>query len=487
MPTGYFQVTSEEVAQATGIDSTVVRDFLDFFTTGFGQTDLGNGWPSVYEPFDRAPFLRLSNDLWLIHLGANSIFRFRAAIEEAIKRDQGLWRRYERHRSAYLERHAINMIKSTSPHANGWVHLEYTFGEGDGARNFDLDGLVLVDQTAFLVEAKAGAMTPAARRGSRSAIDQIKRLFDEAQQQTERAARYIRSSKEVRFRSSKGPIRIRSGDISRIYLISVTLDSLHAFTANKSWLSRSGIVKSGESAWSVCDLDLEVVTELVTGVGEFASFLDFRSTVHEVERVIVVDELDWFGLFLFSGAQPVRKLGPMAWGGVLFADFAMEIEDYYHSNYYRKMVLRSPSPKPRQRMPSTIALLIETLERNGPPGFIDAVVILLQMTRRERKSISKSIDQLWLLEKENKNLAFRVKLGSGSVLCYSRTRNLFKGYARAAKYSLRADWAVCILQTTRRGAVVHSERYPWREDASLEEFSRNFLMQVKSRRELLQI
>jgi hypothetical protein len=158
----------------------------------------------------------------------------------------------------------------------------------------------------------------------------------------------------------------------------------------------------------------------------------------------------------------------------------VEIEDYY----YGKMGWRSPSPKPRQRMPSTMALLIETLERNGPHGFIEAVLTLLQMTRREGKSISKAIEQLWLLEKENKNLAFRVKLGSGSVLCYSRSRNFFKGYAKAAKYSLRADWVVCILQTTKRGALVHSERYPWREDTSLEEFSRGLLMQVKSRYEL---
>jgi hypothetical protein len=83
--------------------------------------------------------------------------------------------------------------------------------------------------------------------------------------------------------------------------------------------------------------------------------------------------------------------------GVLFADFAVEIEDYY----YGKMGWRSPSPKPRQRMPSTMALLIETLERNGPHGFIEAVLTLLQMTRREGKSISKAIEQLWLLEKEN--------------------------------------------------------------------------------------
>ncbi|MGA2972602.1 MAG: hypothetical protein ABSE39_08285 [Candidatus Bathyarchaeia archaeon] len=470
-----FTVTCDEIALMTGLDHSVVRSFLDFFTTEFGQSDTGAGWPSVHETLERAPFLKLSSDLWLIHLGMNSIFRFRSAIEHAIEQDPVLWRRYQNHRSDYLERHAVSLIKSTSPHANGWIGLNYTFDDGDGTRDFELDGLVLVDQTAFLVEAKAGTMSPAARRGSKSAIDQVKRLVDEAQQQTARAARYIRSAEEVCFRGSKGAIRVRQRKLSRIYLISVTLDSLNAFTANKSWLTRSGIVKS-EPAWSVCDLDLQVVSELVSGVGEMVSFLDFRLAANNVDQFIVTEELDWLGLFFISGGQPLVPTN--TWGGVLLADFADSIRDYYTRNEPGL----PPRPKPRQVMPRTMAILMETLERNGPLGFIDAIAILLALTEQERKHFSKSVERLWRSGKKRENLAFRMRLETGSVLCYSTSREMFKDYAKVAKYSFNADLGLCILQTSKQAAQVFVERYPWREDASLKEFSRKFRErhQVKS-------
>ena len=76
------------------------------------------------------------------------------------------------------------MIRSLSKHACGWINLEYSFDDGEGARDYELDGLVLADHCAFLVEAKAGTMSAAARRGSRSAIDQLERLVDEAQEQS---------------------------------------------------------------------------------------------------------------------------------------------------------------------------------------------------------------------------------------------------------------------------------------------------------------
>ena len=477
-----FEVTSEEVAQVTGVDSAVVRRFLEFFTIGFGQSDPVDGWPSVPESLERAPFLRLSADLWLVHLGWYSIFKFRVAIEDALERNDGLWHRYERHRSKYLERRAVNMIKSVTPHANGWSRLEYTFDDGEGTRAYELDGLVLVDQTAFLVEAKAGTMTPAARRGSRSAIDQIRRFVDEAQEQTARAARYIRSSEEVCFRSSKEPIRLRGNNISRLYQISVTLDSLGTLTAHKSWLTKSGVIEINESAWSVCDLDLEVVTELMNGVGELVSYLDFRLAIQEDDRLMMMDELDWLGLFFLNAIRPIRRI-PSKWKGVLFADFARSIEEYY---YHSLGKLSTPSPKPRQKMPRKMALLVETLERNGPPGFIDAVAILLEQSDKERNDFSNLIDRMWLSENRHKSLAFRTKLESGSVLCYSRSRSLFKIYVKAAKYSFQADRAVCILQKTKRGVLVHTERYPWSEDSSLDEFSRKLFQNLKSSIEVQQ-
>jgi hypothetical protein len=46
---------------------------------------------------------------------------------------------------------------------------------------------------------------------------------------------------------------------------------------------------------------------------------------------------------------------------------------------------------------------------------------------------------------------------------------------------MKSDNAVCILQTTRQGALVHVERYPWKQDVVLERLARELLGQARGR------
>jgi len=473
-----FQVNCQDLVKVTKLEPGVVRKLMDFFSTGFGQREVADGWPSVYEPLDRAPLLKLSDDLWLAHLGQNLLWAFKNAFEYALHQDLSVWNRYEPHRSRYLEKHAVNMIASTSLRARGWTHLKYDFDDGEGVREYELDGLVLVDRTAFLVEAKAGAMSAAARRGSASAIDQLKRLVGEAQQQSARAARFIRSTEEATFGSPKGEICVRGKNLSRIYLVSVTLDCLTAFVTNLSALARAGLIKGGEMAWSVYELDLQVITELVSGVGEFVSYLDRRMAVGRIEA-ITTEELDWFGCYLLYDLRPDRLLAGKK--VAILGSTTQPIHDYYQHILGKR---RTPSPKPKQDMPKTMRSLIENLERNAPSGFVDAVAVLLKQTREERNTFAKCVDEMWLSVKRKRDLAFRTKLGSGSVLCYAhwrkRDRGLLKKYTQAAKYAMESDNAVCILQTTRQGALVGVEKYPWKKDVSLEMLSRTLFAKMGS-------
>jgi hypothetical protein len=467
-----FLVTCDEVSQASHCDPFVVRSFLEFFTICFGQSDSTGGRPTVHEALEQAPFLKLSSDRWLVHLVIYSIFRFRSAIEKALEGNAALWNRYEEHRSQYLERHAVDLIKSTSVHASGWTHLKYDFDDGDGLKAFELDGLVLIDQTAFLIEAKAGGLTPAARRGSRSAFDQIKRLVDEAQQQSARAARYLRSVEDGCFRSSNGIVRIRGKKLSRIYLLSVTLDSLNAFTAHKSWLLKAGIVKR-ESAWSVYDLDLQVVTELIRGAGEFVGFLEFRLAADNIDQFLITEELDWLGLFFNLGGQPIRQFNRKV---MMVGDWA-----HYINDYYAGIVPGNPAiQKPRLLISATMAMLIKAVEKIGSPGFIDAIVTLLSLTPEERECFTRRVDELWRRRINRKVLGFRMLLADGSVLCYTISRKMFKGYAKLAKYEFRADLAICIREKSKGEAQACVERYPWREDANMKETIRKFRERTQS-------
>ena len=145
-------------------------------------------------------------------------------------------------------------------------------------------------------------------------------------------------------------------DISRIYLISVTLDSLSAFVTNKSWLTRAGIVGSIKNAWSVYDLDLEVITDLVGGVGEFVSYLDHRLALENIEA-FTQEEMDWFGCYLFNDLHPTRMLEILKTKkAIVIGDAAQSIRNYY---YHLEGKRKKQSPKPRQEMPLVMEYLIE--------------------------------------------------------------------------------------------------------------------------------
>ena len=81
-----FEVKSEELSQATGIDKASIKRFMDYFSTEFGQREVGDGWPSAYEPLDSSPLLKLYDDSWLVHLAHNILWRLKVVFEHIIAR-----------------------------------------------------------------------------------------------------------------------------------------------------------------------------------------------------------------------------------------------------------------------------------------------------------------------------------------------------------------------------------------------------------------
>jgi hypothetical protein len=463
-----FLLTSSDLVSAAGLERQIVERFLDRFSTLFGQQEIADGWRSVYEPLEHAPLLKLSDELWLAHLSQNVIWAIKSNFEAALNRESRIWHRYESSRSRYLESHAVGLICSTSLHARGWNRLRYVFDDGEGVREYELDGLVLVDRTAFLIEAKAGTMSDAARRGAISAIGELNQLVGGAQQQAARALRFLASREEASFSTPEGQVSIRRADLSRVYLVTVTLDSLCAFVTNLAWLNRLGILKEHELAWSVCEHDLRVITELDEGIGQFVHYLSHRLAIEKKLQTKVFaagDELDWFGYYLMEGLRIESFKGHFKIH--VLGVYTEPIADYYaHLLGFRK----TPTPKPRQAMPSLMRSLIKNLERKGPPGFIDSVVVLLDQDPKERRAFEKSLKEQ---RYRRKRTGFALRLRNGAAVCYASTPEISQqqidDYTKTIKRTLKSDYAVGILECTvhPKDLLVAVKRYPWTDDQGL--------------------
>jgi hypothetical protein len=479
-----FEFHSLDIAQNSGLDSGLVERFLEFFSTSFGQPAIADGWPSTYEPLERAPLVKFSGGTWFALLLAKLPWAIKRGLESVLLYDPTTRNRYERSRSRYLESRAVEMVASTSRHAQKWTRLTYSFDDGDGPKAYELDGLVLVDRTAFLVEGKAGSMSFPARRGAESAKSELKELVAEAHIQSNRALRYLNSTREAQFMAgAEDKLLLRRSDLSRVYLVNVTLESLSAFVTRLAGLRTAGILKQGELCWSVYELDLQVITEMVEGIGELVHYLDRRLAIEQMQ-VYAAEELDLFGHYLKEGLF-LRDFFKGDSKVVLnLASYTEDLDSYY---LYLTGVRKTPALKPRQPMSLLLRKLIIALERNGPAGFIDAICMLLEGDSKTRRMITKQIRDQRARAKQVGFAGFRNHLDNCSVLCYAAVTEVspqqMVDYVKTAKYQMRSNHAVGIMQNAvnPNELQISVEQCPWKVDLSLDELAKTFSKSIRSK------
>ena len=84
-------------------------------------------------------------------------------------------------------------------------NLKYDVNEKGKLFETELDGLLLLDNVIFLIEAKSGTLSSSARRGAPKGIkEDLAELVEEAYSQALRAKKYIQNSDIPKFRLSDG-------------------------------------------------------------------------------------------------------------------------------------------------------------------------------------------------------------------------------------------------------------------------------------------
>jgi hypothetical protein len=477
-----YLITVDDIATSTGLNRTTVSRFLETFSTSFGQEPIADSWPSVYEPLDRSPLLKVSDREWMIHLLPSLLHAIEPNLEAQLARKQAVFQRYEKHRTQYLEDYAINLIAATSKHAKKWSRLRYSFDNGKGLQSFELDGLVTVDNVLFLVEAKSGTMSSPARRGAESAISELKDLVGKAHEQAIRALSYLKSADTVDFLAENGQkIEISLRLFPRIYLITVTLNELAAFTTQLRALRELGVVPKETKAWTICALDLRIIAEIIEGIAMFVDFLDHRLQI-EAFDVVAADELDWLGFYLTQGLdlthvdKEIEKL--------VFLSFTEPLDDYY---YHVSGIRKTPAKKPRRPMSRLLRKLSHQLEQSGPAGFVDAICVLLSVNSKTRRRLTEVIKRARQIAMTNRVSRFAIGLQNGSpmCLCYvcssDTDRRQIEDYTSAVKYKMKRDHAIGILQNINNpgNLAVTVQDSTWKQDDLLENMADKVLVGTK--------
>ncbi len=480
-----FLASTAEIAAAANTSEPITRAVLTRFSLRRPQPVIASSEPSIYEPLELHPLVQVDDDRWLFHLASPKLNdSIRGNLEKAIKQHR-VWERYQKGRAAYVETRTVDLLAKLSPHAKGWVGLKYSFDDGSGRQQYELDGLVLVDGVAFLVEGKAGSVRFNARRGDPQAtVSNLKSLAVDAHNQALRARRFLSSTPNAEFSVDGQTINVDSRVIREFVLVTTTLEVLSGFLTRSYDLVQSGLLSPGQLPWAVALPELELICDLVEGVGQLVQYVRRRLALG-TRDISTAEELDWFGNYLheglfFDGADYAKL------DGLYVGDFAQPINAYYEAVHDSRLPV---APKPQQDIPPEIRSLIDDLESAGPAGFIEAVTSLLDGDGAARTRLARGINEAKQTANAKGFGGFRLKMAAAMVVVsfhdYEPTPERLVAYVKAAKYDARVARCVGIAQSTkvRTQLLVAVEHGPFSESEEGARQCRQFLAELKTAEE----
>jgi hypothetical protein len=303
---------------------------------------------------------------------------------------------YSKSRAKTLDALAVGWLASMLPGAVTYTNLHYGNGE--------LDGLVLFEDMAFVVEGKGSAISFQARRGDmKRLVNEIRESVEEAMKQGLRARDYILAPGESIFFDDRGEeiLRLAEGTVREVQIVNPTIHELAGHAPQLARFRSRGLFRDGELPWSVYINDLRVIAETCENAAVFLHYLVWRARLPLGEQVIVADELDLWGTYLLAARFP-----PLDRSG--FHHIGNSTTDF--DAYYDGLMGRGPRREaPRKLLEDPARSFVARMANERPPGWRQAAGVLLDLSIPELAFVcakAKEVGQIATVEQQFIELSF---------------------------------------------------------------------------------
>jgi hypothetical protein len=223
-------------------------------------------------------------------------------------------------RAKTLDHLAVGYLADMLPGAAPYTNLMY-----EGA---EVDGLVLFEDVAFVVEGKGTSLSVQGHRGDVKRLERdIRRAVEEAWRQGARARAFILGEGDAVFHDEDGKevVRVPAGSINEVFIVNPTVHELAGHGPQLARLRTLGLFPENELPWSVYINDLRVIADTCDNAAIFLHYLVWRGRLPFGEGVTVIDELDLWGAYLLS-----ERFGGLAeHGRVSLGNSSTDFDDYY--------------------------------------------------------------------------------------------------------------------------------------------------------------
>jgi hypothetical protein len=393
--------TEEQICALANVSLECTRAFLSELSIQFGSTPADYVLPAPVNVLHERPLIhhKLGEFCPAPHLLPWAI---KPAFERGLKTTPH-WESYQKQRSAYLVRTTLKYLTDLMPGATPHESLHYPLSDGSET---ELDGLVLFDRYAFLIEAKAGSLGAARRGGKPKIKSQLEALVGDAADQVARARDYIHGTAKPVFRLTTGmTVSFDKARHSEIVLMTVTLDVLDIFTAEMYQMRDIGIVTTHDLPWSVALTDLRCISEIIARPFEFTHYLRWRLSMIEDSSISAgMDELNWLAVYLKEG--PRRLAVPGGFKNLTMDSYTDRFDAYF---LYKEGSRTNPASRPAQPLPNPMNFLCDSLISSAPHGFTEIGEILLDLTFDDRKAFAQRLTEFAFKDRKGLSPEFRTK------------------------------------------------------------------------------
>jgi hypothetical protein len=375
----------KELSEYADVSLKAANAFLEAFSMPFGQPETTDPFPRATHPLQQTPLIRYGEDSYFLAAPNLLAWSVKTNFEARLKSETGApWENYQENRAKLVTRKALAYLCTVMPRSQQFEELYYKF---EGQR-FELDGLLLFDRYVLLLEAKAGGVSDASRRGGTKALEaDLKNLVRDPSQQAERARKFILAQDAPAFKTKSGHTVVIGKSIGHeVVTMALTLDNLAMFTSDMQEIKKLGLLAPDSISWTLYLPDLRIITELLPSPSEFWHYFRWRRSLIGLNNVFGTDEVNWLGIYLHQGPGE-ESLASESYQ-LSFSSYTTEMDDYFlHQSGERS----KPAKRPERQIPPRMRALIRDMEGTASPGFTAATELLLDLTIAERKKFEAAL------------------------------------------------------------------------------------------------
>jgi hypothetical protein len=366
--------TAEDLAEAAAVPAEAAAAFFERFSVGFGEGEHVHLLTGL-SPIRRRPFVRTPDGRHLLTSPVNLVWSLEPALENALK-DEPEWETYQQRRAAWVEAKVVDALNDALRADAHFANLRYS---SDGGDLFEIDGVVIVDDVCFVLEAKAGRLSDQARRGRVRALrPELERLVGRGSSQAVRLRNAILTGRNISFIDTQGSaVEVPLEAVENVEAVVVTLEDFGWLLGLREEMLAAGLASAAdEIPWIVSVFDFELVCHLLEFPAQLTLYLKDRRALPNT--ISGGDEMNLWMMHMLNKLEFPAGAGRISLRG----DWTEDIDRHFMFGH---------GALPRMPLERAARREVERLDRERPRGHIrqaEDVVARDQGTRRPEPAIS---------------------------------------------------------------------------------------------------